>query len=127
MFRQRILMWGLVLLVAFLLGSATSSEALPDLVVSKLLGPATVKLGDAFYLAVTVKNQGTDPSGPTRVVFYFSTDSTINTSDYLISYYCPIQGLGPGEESPPPVRARIINLLAFRVQSCRLGLTILGQ
>jgi len=105
MFRQRILMWGLVLLVAFLLGSATSSEALPDLVITNLQGPTTVNLGDYFSIFATVKNQGISGSGPFRLVFYFSSDSTINSSDYLIPpysdiYYCRSQGLEPGEEFP---------------------------
>ena len=84
---------------AFLLGSATSSEALPDLVITTLLGPATVKIGDAFYVTVTVKNQGTTDAGPFRLVFYFSTDSTINGSDILFPNYFPFpQGLAAGAE-----------------------------
>lgn len=98
MVRRRIFICGLVLWVALLLGSTTPAEALPDLVITHLSGPTTVSLGEFFYIFATVKNQGTSGSGPSRVVFYFSADSTINTSDYLIPMYCDRQGLAPGEE-----------------------------
>ena len=98
MFRQKIVMWGLVLLVAFLLGSATSSQALPDLVITTFLGPATVKIGDLFYIAITVKNQGTTDAGPFRLVLYFSTDSTITSSDILLPNHYELQGLAAGVE-----------------------------
>ena len=98
MLKRRIFMCGLGLLAAFLLGIATSSEALPDLVITTLWGPATVKIGDAFYVNVNVKNQGTTDAGPYRLVFYFSADSTINSSDILLPNHYEFQGLAAGAE-----------------------------
>jgi hypothetical protein len=98
MLRRKLVACILALWVAFLMGSAISAEAQPDLVITNLQGPTIVNLGDYFRIFATVKNQGTTGSGPFRVVFYFSTDSTINTGDYLIPMYCDWQELAPGAE-----------------------------
>jgi subtilase family serine protease len=52
----------------------------PDLVVTQVTGPASVRPGDAFTASVTVCNQGTEPTsgyGQPQVELYLSTTSAL--------------------------------------------------
>jgi len=60
----------------------------PDLIVTSIGTPATVRADSDVSIPVTVKNQGTGTSGKFYIGIYLSDDSTITTSDkYLGQEY----------------------------------------
>ncbi|WP_193364467.1 CARDB domain-containing protein [Corallococcus macrosporus] len=61
---------------------------LPDLVVTEVSGPASVRHGTSFISEVEVCNQGTQPSPNSAVDLYLSTDDSLSV---------------PGPGAPPPV------------------------
>ncbi|NMO15136.1 hypothetical protein HPC49_04345 [Pyxidicoccus fallax] len=71
----------------------------PDLVVTKVTGPASVRNGEAFTAAVTVCNEGTEAVYNTSSVeLYLSTDATLT-----------LPPTDPG--TPPPTDQRMIGVV----------------
>lgn len=61
---------------------AALSELVPDLVVQDItLSPENPILGDTVTFTVTIKNQGTEEAGPSRVAYYI--DGTYLASEYM--------------------------------------------
>lgn len=70
---------------------------LPDLVVTALTAPSSGTIGGQIPVSVTVANQGSGSAGPFRAGFYFSTDTTITTSDVFSGWVCNFSsGLAAG-------------------------------
>lgn len=53
----------------------------PDLVVSKITSPQSVKQGESLQVNTTVKNQGNVDAGPFRLSLYLSPDALITEQD----------------------------------------------
>ena len=100
MFTRKMATWAVAVWVAFLLGGASTSEALPDLVITSLTGPKMILTGPStvFSILVYARNQGTTSAGAFRIRLYFSADSTITTSDILIPWYFDWPGLASGAQ-----------------------------
>jgi subtilase family serine protease len=78
-------------------GSATLAVVSgPDLVVSAVSAPPSVVPNGAFTTTVTVCNQGTAPSAPTSLAVRLSTDTVINSADFLAGMG-PVGPLLPGQ------------------------------
>ncbi|MBI3358015.1 MAG: hypothetical protein HY037_00250 [Nitrospirae bacterium] len=61
----------------------STASALPDLVVSSLSAPFSVKVGQAFSVSDTTRNQGTGSAAASKTKFYLSTNSTLDSADLL--------------------------------------------
>ncbi|MDA2937717.1 pre-peptidase C-terminal domain-containing protein [Acidobacteria bacterium AH-259-A15] len=64
----------------------------PDLVVTELTTSSSSGTpgGKIFISSLKVKNQGDTDAGPFQVGFYYSTDSTISTSDTFSGWRCDV-------------------------------------
>jgi subtilase family serine protease len=56
----------------------------PDLVVTALSAPAAAGEGETIAITDTTKNQGGDAAGPSRTLYFLSTDTTLGVSDIFI-------------------------------------------
>ena len=79
----------------------------PDLVITELQGPASVRSGETFTSKVKVCNVGTGPlSGGARVAVYLSVDDTLPAPDPLAFPPMPMGGQRfVGDASLPPLGA----------------------
>ena len=62
----------------------TKVGSLPDLVVSSLSTPFSVKVGQPFSITDTTRNQGTGSAAASTTKFYFSTNFTLDSADLLL-------------------------------------------
>ena len=71
----------------------------PDLIVSSSsFSPASGTVGTQVTINVTVKNDGSGTAGSSRVDYYFSTNTTITTSDHKLGEDT-VSSLAPGQTS----------------------------
>ena len=81
-------------------GATVSGVILPDLVIDSLSGPSTGQIGGMINVLATVRNQGLAAAGAFRLGFYYSTDSSITTSDLFGGLSCSFSsGLAAGASS----------------------------
>jgi subtilase family serine protease len=78
---------------------ARSIRVGPDLMVSSLTVPAMAGPGDAVTISDTIRNQGGGAAGATATRFYLSANSTLDSSDVLLSGSRNVPALAPGETS----------------------------
>ncbi|MDO8413733.1 MAG: S8 family serine peptidase, partial [Gallionellaceae bacterium] len=72
----------------------------PDLVETSVGNPpASAGIGTSFSVTDTVANQGDGPASNFAIQFYLSTDSTITTSDILLTGSRSVASLLPGQSS----------------------------
>jgi subtilase family serine protease len=76
--------------------AALAAGSGPDLVVLAVTGPPSVLPGGAFSASLSVCNQGTAASGATSVQLRLSTDTVLNTADYLAGT-APVGALAAGQ------------------------------
>ncbi len=74
-------------------------EAAPDLVGTINVMPELLQWGDSFNISATVSNIGVAPAGLSTARFYLSSDSTIDSSDYLLGT-SNVSSLLPGGSMP---------------------------
>jgi subtilase family serine protease/subtilisin family serine protease len=93
-------------------GNQTSvASAMPDLVATSVLGPASGSPGEQIQITVDVKNQGTGSSGGFNVSVYLSLDATVTTNDTQVgSYY--VSSLAAGEQKGVTINDTIPSTLA---------------
>jgi hypothetical protein len=72
----------------------------PDLIVSVLTGPSTAASGQTKTVSETTKNQGTATAGASATKFYWSTNSTWESSDVVIGTRS-VPSLARGASSGP--------------------------
>lgn len=70
----------------------------PDLTVTGLTAPETVRPGDRPNIVSAIRNQGTADAGAFRLGYYLSTDAIITTGDILLGT-CAYAGLAAGANS----------------------------
>jgi subtilase family serine protease len=71
-----------------------------DLVVTALTAASTATVGGNIQVSVTVLNQGSVASGPSRVGLYLSPNSTISLTDVYLNRFCALDsGLAAGTQT----------------------------
>ena len=78
--------------------SLGSGGSLPRLVISSFTSPTSGTVGvNLSGINATISNQGTAPTGPFRIGYYYSRNPAVTTADIYSGWACGIsEGLAPG-------------------------------
>jgi hypothetical protein len=68
----------------------------PDLTITALTAPQGGQIGTNIAIQTTIANQGTAAAGAFRILYYYSTDATITSSDTFSGGGCTYSGLQAG-------------------------------
>ncbi len=91
----------------FVISSHSCGNDQPDHIISSIEIQKTAKLGETISVTARVQNIGTADSGPFRTGFYFSTNSTITSSDQFIGDCNHSEGVKAGEEGVCTISVKV--------------------